>query len=442
MGHIDLNHSDNDGLTALHISSMSRSYHLVEYLLNHGADPYKQDSFGRTPLHYSAKNGDYLTTMILCQHTKSADFLNIVDSSNKKAYQLAYEDRNIQKWLLDHEYHVKHCNLSERKKYLMWFIIPFIIFLTYLIIDHFALNIYYMIFFIGIEAAIFYYFMKPYYLPYRDSKSFIFSFALTSWWTCTFIFFKYDSVQFFKNYPIFTFFVFIYHFVLLYKLIRLSRSDPGIVKVNKAQDDKVFLQELDQGISPPPICSKCLIRKPLRSKHCNNIGKCVISYDHYCVWVNNTIGINNRLDFIITISMLCALQFVSIPFYYKTINSIASNGTDIFHWTDAFLMLRNYPALVLCFIYQPLISLWEFHLIITQLYLVAKNLTLFEVTNHSRQRFLTKIVENDQTYYVNKFDRGIMQNIKDFFNRSKMNQYYNLYHFPKHMDPMDTIDVV
>lgn len=46
------------------------------------------------------------------------------------------------------------------------------------------------------------------------------------------------------------------------------------------------------------LCVSCKIIRPIRSKHCNFTDRCVEVYDHFCPWVGNAVGKNNRHVFI------------------------------------------------------------------------------------------------------------------------------------------------
>ncbi|XP_059059496.1 palmitoyltransferase Hip14 [Achroia grisella] len=99
---------------------------------------------------------------------------------------------------------------------------------------------------------------------------------------------------------------------LWYTFLRSWRSDPGVITASK--DDKfrtiIELSESSRGgFEPGRFCSACLVRRPLRSKHCSVCNRCVARFDHHCPWVGNCIGAKNHryfVGFLASLVVMCA----------------------------------------------------------------------------------------------------------------------------------------
>lgn len=84
--------------------------------------------------------------------------------------------------------------------------------------------------------------------------------------------------------------------LLLYGLV--CYSDPGIITDSSLEQFREMFPP-DGSSRVEKHCDTCARLRPCRAKHCNMVGSCVALYDHYCIWVRNSIGFYNMRFFML-----------------------------------------------------------------------------------------------------------------------------------------------
>eukprot|EP00756_Hemistasia_phaeocysticola_P046189 Hpha_TRINITY_DN19959_c0_g1::TRINITY_DN19959_c0_g1_i1::g.93487::m.93487/K20029/ZDHHC3_7_25; palmitoyltransferase ZDHHC3/7/25 len=94
-------------------------------------------------------------------------------------------------------------------------------------------------------------------------------------------------------------------FMALFSHFRAMTVEPGVVHpcaepvVMEGQDSKRY-------------CRQCSAFKPPRAHHDSVTGRCVVKMDHYCPWVNNTVGIRNHKMFILFIVYVFLISMMAL----------------------------------------------------------------------------------------------------------------------------------
>ncbi|KAM1810102.1 hypothetical protein FF1_026820 [Malus domestica] len=144
-------------------------------------------------------------------------------------------------------------------------------------------------------------------------------------------------------------------------------------------------------------CSYCNVEQPPRSKHCHDCDKCVLQFDHHCVWLGTCIGVGNHCKFwwyICEETALCLWTAVLYITYLKANISVA-------WWKDAIVILL---LVILSIIMIFLLLLLIFHS-----YLVLTNQTTYELVRRRRIPYLRGVPER-----VYPFSKGASRNLYEF----------------------------
>ncbi|GAA0172067.1 hypothetical protein LIER_25966 [Lithospermum erythrorhizon] len=88
---VDIDVTDNDGLTALHHAIVGKKEPVISHLLRKGANPQLRDLDGATPLHYAIQVGAMQTVKLLIKYKVD---LNVADNEGWTPLHVAVQSRN------------------------------------------------------------------------------------------------------------------------------------------------------------------------------------------------------------------------------------------------------------------------------------------------------------------------------------------------------------
>ncbi|XP_057317381.1 palmitoyltransferase ZDHHC17-like isoform X2 [Hydractinia symbiolongicarpus] len=204
---------------------------------------------------------------------------------------------------------------------------------------------------------------------------------------------------------------------LTYCFYKAWLSDPGFIKTSPSQQKKeiVDLAEAKLLNDFSKFCTTCLVRRPIRSKHCPICDRCVARMDHHCPWVDNCIGWKNHHYFV---GFLFFLFFMNIWYMWAT---ILYYNTHCGPFGEGILL-----ALLKAFSCAPWVSwgfcmasfhtLWVCALLVCNIY---QMLWLGMTTNERMNAPRYKHFHDKKTGHISSpFSNGVIQNTADFFNFS------------------------
>jgi ankyrin repeat protein len=419
---LSVTQTDNEGHTPLHWAAYQNQEPVARLLLLLGADIHAADSAGLTALHWSALKGH--TDMVQFLLANGAD-VKAMDKDGFTAEDLARQ-KNMRGAiaLLQNPPRPEH----EKMCWRLWFSYPWLMVpIIFFVLDSLG-------FLPAVVVVVGLIYLSKRLLGHlwlgKDTNNPFFmsvmasSYALSTWYYFVHI---YSLTNHFTILTM-TFIAVNCFWSLLF--LYLVRSDPGFLPLDPRGVERIY-EMVNKGVEEiPQLCATCMIARPIRSKHCRSCNRCVARMDHHCTWLNNCVGFNNHISFLLVLFLVISLHSVFVYLCLQVCATYAAGPTIWALHKAVPFYFANEPLTFCLLIYHLFNALWEFYVFYQQVTCVLNNITANEIINASRYPYLRS---KDTNRFFNPFDNGKSANLAEFF-FAKMD-YYRLFSLPHSRGP-------
>lgn len=144
-------------------------------------------------------------------------------------------------------------------------------------------------------------------------------------------------------------------------------------------------------------CSCCNVVQPPRAKHCHDCDKCVLQFDHHCVWLGTCIGQGNHCQFWWYLFEETALCIWTGIWYIEFLQDYIREA-----WLIDVIIIIMLAVLSISLMFLLLLLIFHSYLIIT-------NQTTHELVRRRRIAYMRSIPER-----VYPFSKGVCRNLYRF----------------------------
>lgn len=197
-------------------------------------------------------------------------------------------------------------------------------------------------------------------------------------------------------------------FALWFRLAVLG-CDPGSIDSRVKDFDTIMDRSIASHGSPSSsyCCRTTLCIKPMRCKYDRATELLVARMDHYCIWLNHTIGFKNHRLFL---AFLVSQFVLSFLFATLMIRSLVRELGQVCGVAEA-LLGPHYFFVTSLLAVTLAVEVGLIALLFDQMTNIVMNRTVNEKLNYSRYPYMVDEFGN----YCNKFDKGWFSNIMEFF---------------------------
>ncbi|RHY95860.1 hypothetical protein DYB37_005331 [Aphanomyces astaci] len=184
-----------------------------------------------------------------------------------------------------------------------------------------------------------------------------------------------------------------------------TTRDPGMLRTTPDERRRNIRELVDmKSRSEVKLCTTCIQRRPLRSKHDAELNGCVARFDHFCPFVANAVGAANHTFFLGF--LVCAVAGIG---GFLDLCDVVRD--DVTYWDMATHLAHDYPVVISTCVLAIVHITWIGYLLGANIYGVLFAWTTNECVLQGRVR----VDPAAPVAHHSKYSRGIKQNVIDFF---------------------------